>query len=237
MVEQNEMFDLSLESRPKLPEKECFSACIAYVEETLKGNDLEDLKKGDKFFNSSESLDDPCLNRPLLIKESLVAGAYAEVAVLLLKEIEHAPNNAIRDGWILPALFSMHQYLELIMKDSIRYFTCHSGECDFWSVPYPEEHNLQKLWNQLKPLIPQQDEKLFNIIFALLQDLDRISACSMAFRYPFGIGNDGNICIYQYMDRKYETINLVDSKTLLKRFLQLYRVFEGINALAQESSN
>lgn len=237
MVELNEMRDLSFESPPKYPEKECYSACIAYVEKTLRETNLEDLQKGNKFFYFSESLNDPCLTRPLLIKESLVPGAYAEVAVLLLKAIEHAPDNAIRDGWIFPALFSMHQYLELTMKDSIRYFTYHSGECDFWSVPYSEGHNLQKLWNQLKPLIPEQDEKVFNIIFPLLQDLDRISDCSMAFRYPFGIGHEGNICTYQYKDHKNETINLVDSKTLLKRFLQLYRVFEGINALAQESSN
>ena len=105
MEELNEMCDLSFESQPMQPEKECYSACIVYVEKSLKGMNLEELKKGDKLFNSSESLSDPCLNRPLVIRESLVVGAYAETAVLLLKAIMHAPNNAIRDGWLLPALF------------------------------------------------------------------------------------------------------------------------------------
>ena len=87
MEELNEMCDLSFESQPMQPEKECYSACIVYVEKSLKGMNLEELKKGDKLFNSSESLSDPCLNRPLVIRESLVVGGYAETAVLL------TPNN------------------------------------------------------------------------------------------------------------------------------------------------
>lgn len=237
MEELNEMCDLSFESQPMQPEKECYSACIVYVEKSLKGMNLEELKKGDKLFNSSESLSDPCLNRPLVIRESLVVGAYAETAVLLLKAIMHAPNNAIRDGWLLPALFSMHQYLELVMKDSIHYFKCNTGGISYSETGYGLIHKLETLWDELKSLLPEPNDEKLDIVSSLLKELDSISDNSMAFRYPFKSDRAGNITAYTHTDDNGDNLLLIDCNTLLERFMQLYGFFEGINALAQESSN
>jgi len=185
------------------------------------------LKKTDKFLEGSRNLNDPFLNRGIIINEVHLPDAYINTAMILLQMIIMTNSNGVRDGLIYPALFSFRHYLELTMKDSINYF---SNSLEVSKDVLRREHNLKTLWKSLLPYIGEGEE--VDIMQKLIFEVNNIDSTSETFRYPYEIDDNG-------MRRlpKIDQTRLNDVVKLKKIMLKMYRFMDGINSLAHDCNN
>lgn len=171
------------------------------------------LKKNATLFLTKEDPDNAIFYRMKAIRPILCIEGYFRSAITLLNEIEkNYKNNLIKDSLLYPALHNIHQYLELVMKETISNYQN--------KAPYDVEHNLHKIWNKFIRVssIDKKTEEVI-IIDKLIQEFSRLSNKSMAFRYP-------------YSDGAIDNTKYVDIKLLKERFIQLYRFFDGIHSLS-----
>lgn len=196
--------------------------------------DLPPLTMKDKLFVESRDLNNPCLNRNPHIREIHLTEAYISNAILLLDIIGLAKSNAIRDGYIYPALFSFRHYLELIMKDTLNVKV---GKGKVSDSVTNKIHCLDDIWRELKEYIPEDDAR--KVIDKLMNEISSLDPFSFNFRYTYDIrGNKIWIFPKEIEDKDIECINnidivkmpiCIDRENLKTIILKMYNYFDGIN--------
>ncbi len=137
------------------------------------------------------------------------------------------------DTKIYPILFLFRQYLELIIKQTIRIEKIIRDQIEVDEVGFEATHSLQNLWNELKPIIESQYETYENkeelleyilLVENLVLELHNCDNGSFAFRYPFKNPRITNGKVENNLEEF--TIDIVNLKNLMEKII-VY--FEGIN--------
>jgi hypothetical protein len=136
----------------------------------------------DKLFRSQEDWwNNACLNwggHSWL----LYATGYKEAADLLVKHIE--ARQASQDTLVYPILFLYRQYLELLLKDTLRM----AQRLQEVEGEMPMHHRLDALWQELHRLLiqisPGDSEAELKEVGRLIGEFSHVDPLSMAFRYP-----------------------------------------------------
>ena len=157
---------------------------------------------------------------------------YRETTNLLLEKIVEANDNDWLkiDSLIYPLLFNFRHYLEVIIKDTIRYHRIYKREIFSNETGFVKEHSLIKLWNELKPYLQENyahidtNQTDLKAVENLLTEFNTIDNGSYSFRYPFeGSKNPNTEIVYSVGTM---TIDLNNLQTTIKK-IQIY--FEGVN--------
>ena len=149
------------------------------------------LSMEDKLFVQSSNPRNSCLNRSTYVREHHLSDSYFCNALFLLDIIHESDSNAVRDGYIYPALFSFRHYLELTMKDTLNQ---KEGEGKVAKVVTDKVHTLLGIWNAYKGIVPHNEE--CNIIEALINEISDVDPYSLNFRYTYDVrGNKIRIVI------------------------------------------
>lgn len=198
--------------------------------------DLPPLTETDKLFVLSDNVNDPCLNRNRQIREHQMTEGYFFNAIHLLEIIEIAKSNAIRDGYIYPALFSFRHCLELIMKDTLN---IRADKGIVSELVTKKIHNLYEIWCKFKEHVSYDNEK--DIMEQLMRELSDMDPMSFNFRYPYDV--KGNTIKLLLTDEKsFDIVEasldsedkfllpfLIDVEKLKNTMLKMYRYLEGVN--------
>lgn len=190
---------------------------------------VTNLSKGDHLFVESTNLNDTYINNSGSNNEITVPNGYISVCYLLLNLIQYSESNLVKDSYILPALFCLRQYLELIMKKTILRFRNGEtrpldGESKF------KTHDLIELWEKLKKHIDVINEETESIE-QLLKELNEVDNDGTAFKYDYELNT-----IVRKKDQK-KLNDLFDIDVLKTRVLQFYSFFEGMDSLSYVSSD
>lgn len=203
---------------------------------------LTPLSKEDKLFVFTNDLHNSCLNRNPYIREHHLSESYFCNAIFLLDIIHESHSNAVRDGYIYPALFSFRHYLELTMKD-----TLNQKEGKIATVVTNKVHTLSDIWEEFKKYVPNDEECI--IIESLIKELSDIDPNSYNFRYTYDIkGNRIRININNSTKENEDimcdsdeisslTPILIDNNNLKSIILKMYVYFEGFSWLAYKYKN
>lgn len=143
------------------------------------------------------------------------------------------------DSKIYPLVFLFRHYLEMILKDTLRYENLVRQKNYSHEVGFPPSHSLIYLWNELKPLIQERytffDEDLKRkceendeIVEKLLTEIEDLDSGSYAFRYPFDKPTKTDERIRYSLPSM--TINIQNLKNVMEK---LSAYFEGINEQAR----
>lgn len=194
---------------------------------------LDKLTESDKIFIENKNLNSSIINRSININRVLVPESYISNSILLLDLILLSNENRIKDGYIFPALFSFRQYLELTMKDSIHNFMVALGECNDTQIGFKKKHSLKKLWDKLNTYILKFENDNIDLhnFGKLINELDNVDECSMAFRYSFQSDDKGNIIPNRFRRKSIDIHNLKNIE------LKMFCFIEGINDLSYEKAN
>lgn len=178
----------------------------------------------DKIFMPSDNWYNPILNARMSMAEIYISEGYINAALWMLTLIKLSNNNGRKNAYIYPAMFCFRQYIELIMKDTIRRFE----QNEIGRSKNLGYHNLNELWIDLKQYIDYIDEEV-NAIDKLILELQRIDGNSFSFRY----------LTERKAGRRIEFTfdEFVDVDELEIRMLQIYRFFEGLNSKSYEVEN
>ena len=202
---------------------------------------LPPLSRDDKLFIESEKLHNSCLNRNPYVREIHLSDSYFCNAIILLDLIRMSGSNAVRDGYIYPALFSFRHYLELTMKDTLNII---EGKGKVAKVVTNKVHTLIDIWDDFKKIVPKDDECI--IIESLIKEISDIDPYSFTFRYTYdvrgnkiGINIDNNTNINdRNVFKSNDLMNLkpilIDNENLKSVMLKMYSYFDGINLLAHK---
>lgn len=153
----------------------------------------------DKFFLEAEGVgyDYASLNRQRGIRNEsglfFIIEGYRDAAYYLLDELlnNHKGDWLKIDSLIYPLLFSYRHYLEIVMKDTLRYHRLIKQETFFDQVGFKNEHSLIKIWTELKPYLEhiyvnaENLNEKFSAVEKLLNEIDEKDKGSYSFRYPF----------------------------------------------------
>ena len=150
---------------------------------------------------------------------------YINSALNLLNIIKETDSNLAKDSYAFPALFNFRQYLELTMKESISSFENLGGQ-----YKDDKNHNLTSLWDSLCIFLDKENKEL-SVVGKLIQEFDDKDRYSMAFRYPYQKGKEGEV------QQENSFNDLIDIENLRIKMLQLYRFFEGVSELAHNAEN
>jgi hypothetical protein len=157
---------------------------------------------------------------------------YREATNLLLDKVVESENNDWLkiDSLIFPMLFNFRHYLEVIIKDTIRYYKLYNQEIFSDETGFVKEHSLTKLWGELRPYLKSTYENVetnetdLQAVENLLTEFDTIDKGSFSFRYSFeGKKKPNAEIVYSVAPM---TIDLENIQTTIKK-MQNY--FEGIN--------
>lgn len=204
------------------------------------------LSMEDKLFIQTENLCNSCLNRSAYVREHHLSDSYFCNAIFLLDLIHESNSNAVRDGYIYPALFSFRHYLELTMKDTLNQ---KEGIGKVAKVVTDKVHTLLDIWESFKSIVPQDEE--CSIIESLIKEISDADPYSFSFRYTYDIrGNKIRININKSEGNDIEDVGsleeneddsddlmtttpiLIDNENLRSIMLKMYDYFDGINWLA-----
>jgi hypothetical protein len=196
------------------------------------------LSMEDKLFIQSSNLRNSCLNRSTYVREHHLSDSYFCNAIFLLDLIHESNSNAVRDGYIYPALFSFRHYLELTMKDTLNQ---KEGIGKVAKVVTNKVHTLLDIWESFKSIVPHDEECC--IIESLIKEISDVDPYSFNFRYTYDIrGNKIRIIINnddndeENKDDSNDLIStlpiLINNENLRSVMLKMYDYFEGFNWLA-----
>ncbi|NJK82897.1 MAG: hypothetical protein HC912_02865 [Saprospiraceae bacterium] len=143
------------------------------------------------------------------------------------------------DSKIYPLVFLFRHYLEMILKDTIRYESLISQKNYSDEVGFPPSHSLIELWKELKPSIQKRYtfygedlkrdcEKNDGIVEKLLTEIEDLDSGSYAFRYPFDRPTKTNKQIRYSLPSM--TIDILNLKNVMQ---DLSDYLEGINEQAK----
>jgi len=139
-------------------------------------------RQGDQLFKPDvDWWHNACLNR-LNDNWGLYAGGYKRAGDLLVEHIKD--DQSEQDFLVYPIAFLYRQYIELRLKEVIRYGTRLLDS----PKAFPKHHNLERLWKQCRKILEHVWSE------GPTGDLDTVEDCihqfsktdpdSMAFRYP-----------------------------------------------------
>ena len=149
----------------------------------------------------------------------LMIRGYASTALFFMKIIRSSGSKYVKSCYIAPCLYCFRHYVELILKDTLWYYSRCGYSIDMSKLN--EEHNIVALWDKLLPLTGRKDEKTRNI-GRLLHELSDFDKCGTTFRYSYRFSEKDRI--------QNEPLNLrIDNKKLYTRMLQIYRFLQGLN--------
>ena len=160
----------------------------------------------------------------------MIINGFYDVAINALKGLMNKGVGE-KDSQIYPIIYNFRHYLELIIKQSIRYFRLIEHEIEDDEIGYKPNHSLKELWNILKVYLGKiedtdQDETI--AFDKLLNELDAIDKNSFAFRYHCDTGKKINDKIRLAIpDRKDISLN-----NLEKVIKKMHCYIEGISSLA-----
>lgn len=205
--------------------------------------DISPLSENDRLFVESEELHNSCLNRSPSIREIHLEESYFSNAIFLLNLIQESDSNAVRDGYIYPALFSFRHYLELTMKDTLNLM---AGKGKVSCVVTNKVHNLSDIWTEFKKIVPNDQEK--QIVEELIAELSIADPSSFNFRYTYDLkGNEIMLKIKRDSEeqpQEEQELNnldseafplLIDNNNLITIMLKMYHFFDGINWSVSDS--
>lgn len=117
----------------------------------------------------------------------LYAVGYRQAAGILADYIE--TNGCHQDTMVYPIVFLYRQYIEIMLKDTIR----QAHILLELEVDRSKTHDINKLWNKCRKLMAEihPEDSRFEIdqVTRLLQQLSAVDPFSTAFRYP--VNSDG----------------------------------------------
>jgi hypothetical protein len=162
----------------------------------------------------------------------LLIEGYREAAFKLLSELTQNHNNdwSKIDSFIYPALYVYRHYLELILKDTLRYYRLLKDEISADQTGFVNQHSLLELWKELKHYLEntvghEVDSALNrNIAEKLLTEFDNKDKGSFAFRYPFNATKLFTAPATTSLNSF--SVDLINLKNTCKK---LSNYFEGIN--------
>lgn len=143
------------------------------------------------------------------------------------------------DSKIFPIIFIFRQFLELILKQTLRFEKLIKKEIKSDELGFNTTHSLQDLWKDLKPIVQSRyknydqktQDELFEkdgIIDNLILELESLDSGSFAFRYPFEKPKKGSKKITYSLPEM-----TIDLKNLKDKMEKLTFYFEGINEQAR----
>jgi len=136
--------------------------------------------------------------------------AYKETAKILLDDLSEDQTKNNRNK-ILPTMFLVRHFLELSFKEILS----HENYINKNEIP-PNEHNLKKLWEMVKPLnkkfIKKTCEIEFKAIEMLVDFFEQYDKQSFSFRYP--------------KDNQYRSIFLKDIQIPLGKIKSYFDIAE-----------
>lgn len=202
-------------------------------------SNISPLSMEDKLFVQSTNLRNSCLNRPTYVRERHLSDSYFCNALFLLDLIHESNSNAVRDGYIYPALFSFRHYLELTMKDTLNQ---KEGKGKVSKVVTDKVHTLCDIWNAFKSIVPQNEER--EMIESLIKEISDIDPHSFNFRYTYDVRGNSIRIVIRNDDIDSEDIRgleenedelidlmstkpiLIDNENLVSVMLKMYDYFE-----------
>jgi len=139
------------------------------------------------------------------------------------------------DSLIQPILYNFRHYLELILKDTTRYYKLLNDEVYADEVGFKPGHSLKVLWDELKPYLVRQyrhddsNQDDLQAVETLILELDGVDEGSFAFRYPFKrTKSERGAIVYSVQPMTIDLLNLKDVMEKIAYF------FDSINMHAAE---
>lgn len=153
---------------------------------------------------------------------------YKKSTLILLEIISSSEEWLTKDSLVYPMLFNFRHYLEISMKDTLRYYRISNREINSCGVGFKTEHKLLEIWKELKQYLPHNED--FSKLECLLMSFDAVDHMSFSFRYPFDNPAKG-----EYSSKAKFIIDGViraDLDELSNNIKYLLEIFEGINLCA-----
>lgn len=171
---------------------------------------------------------------------------YRECLKMLLNGIT---NNKDRDNLkidcqIYPILYTFRHYLEIILKDTLRYYKILNDEVKSDEIGYKKGHHLFEIWENLKPYLLNdsihcsEESKIEEAVEKIILEMDGVDKDSFGFRYAFkGEKDEKNKVRYSIPNGM-----TIEIKNLQEVIVRTINYFEGINwkvtdLLDQKQSN
>lgn len=196
---------------------------------------LEPLNSGDRLFLSksgsgydyaSINVDPDYRNTQSLF---LIIVGYREASrVLILELLQNHESSLVKvDSRIYPIVFVFRHYLEIIMKDTLRYQRLLRREINDDEVGFTKLHSLLEIWRELTPYIKYFCELTsLQMIENLLDEFDHFDKGSYSFRYPFRSAKKKDDKIAPSLPVEGMTIDLYNLYTVMEKMIYF---FEGVN--------
>lgn len=200
-------------------------------------------KNGDKIFIENEGLnyDYASINLTKGINnqhsEFLIIEGYREATrELLINLLKDENIDWLKiDSKIYPIIFLFRHYIEVILKNTVRYYNILSDKSFSDEVGYVRKHSLLYFWNELKPFLVNNlenyDESLKQdclntnqAVESIISEIDALDENSFGFRYAFKGANKINEPVVYSMPSF--TIDLHNLKDVI---IKMMNYFEGIN--------
>lgn len=159
----------------------------------------------------------------------MIINGFYDIAINALKGLKNKDVGE-KDSHIYPIIYNFRHYLELIMKQSIRYFRLNEDEIADDEIGYDTNHSLKKLWNTLKVYlgkIEDTDQHETIAFDKLINELDIIDRNSFVFRYHCNTGKKNDKIKLTIPNAKDISLN-----NLEKVIKKMHCYIEGISSLA-----
>ena len=160
----------------------------------------------------------------------LVEGYKTSTLLLLENLTDKKDTNWLKiDSQIYPVLFNFRHFIELILKDTIRYYKLFHREINTYQIGFEKEHSLLTLWKTLLPYLIQNTTSIpcevLNAIENIIEEVESLDRNSFSFRYPFNTADNRNKKEIVY-SMPSMTINLTNLSTTIKEAIS---ALEGLN--------
>jgi len=204
-------------------------------------------KKGDAIFLPKDGLDldYASINTKNGINnhhsEFLLIEGYREAAKELLKSLLTDKNiNWLKiDSKIYPIVFLIRHYIEIILKNTLRYYSIINDKAFSDEVGYTKGHSLKELWDLLRPYI-EDNYKYYSdelkseysdtneAVEKIINEINDLDKNSFSFRYAF----EGANKINDKIKFAIKAPQFIDLSNLNETFIRLINYLEGVNAEA-----
>ena len=182
-------------------------------------------REGDHLFKSGDDWwHNACLNY-LHDHLDTYAEGYRLAADLLVRHVKRTRSE--QDFLVYPIVFLYRQYLELRLKEIIRYGNQYLGNAE----DFPSHHRIEQLWEECKRItraaltdLPHKD---LDAVEQRVQEFAEIDPASTAFRYPTDKNGAPSLAGLTHVNLR----NLSDAMASLAELL--HGVSEGISVYLQ----
>lgn len=199
---------------------------------------MESPKLQDRLFIESTGLnyDYASINRRKGTRNELalfyLIEGYREASFVLIEELlnNHNQDWLKIDSFIYPVIFNFRHYLEIIIKDTLRYYRLINNEVLNDQIGFKNTHSLKTLWSELKPYLEQTYSAEVNLkddllaVEQLIDEIEEKDKGSFSFRYPYEGSKKIETPVQFTLPSM--TIEIENLKLVMKK---LSNFFEGIN--------